>query len=242
VKILRTTFLFAIGWLVFAIASATPALLERLGLGALFDAHPTLPHFVTKTLLAVFVVLVVAADRRRTWADYGFRRATSKVPWWSVIAVGTLFGALATAAILLTPARGMTFLQQFGFLGFIVSVWLYSSLTEELFVRGWFQTAATRGPTVAIAGRSLSVAVVASALLFGSLHLSLFWKGTDVLTVVIIVCATTLLGLAAALFRQRYESLIPAFVTHVAFNVGGLLAGVIINIVAMIATGRPIQK
>jgi membrane protease YdiL (CAAX protease family) len=187
-------------------------------------------------------VIAVAFARDCTWSDYGFRAPVRKTSWWRVIGVGGLLGALATAAILLTPAHGMTFLRSFGFLGFVLSIWLYSSVTEEIFVRGWFQTVADRGQRLSLAGRSVGGSVLASALLFGALHLSLLWKGSDALTVVIIVAATTLLGLAAARFREQYQSVVPSVVTHIAFNVGGFVAGVVINIVSMVATGKLIQK
>jgi membrane protease YdiL (CAAX protease family) len=243
VKATRTIALFALAWLVFAVTSAAPVALAGTRLGALLDAHPTLPHFITKTLLVVFVVLGVAFDRGRSWSDYGFRAPVRRTAWWRVIGVGGLLGALAAAAILLTPAQGMTrFLGSFGFLGLVLSIWLYSSVTEEVFVRGWFQTVADRGQRVSFAGRSVGGSVLASALLFGSLHLSLLSMGSDALTVVIIVTATTLLGLAAARFREQYQSVVPSVVTHISFNVGGFVAGVIINTVSMVATGKLIQK
>ena len=241
-RISRTIVLFTAGWVVFALAACAPSWLAQTSLRPAFDAHPTLAHFITKTLLVLFVVGAVLLDRQRTWADYGFRRAVRKVAWWTVGGVGALLGAAATTAILLTPARGMTFLREFGFLGMVLSVWLYSSLTEEIFVRGWFQTAVADERSVALRQRALSGAVVASAFFFGSMHLTLFFRGADVLTALIIVPATTLLGLAAAIFRERYKCLLPAFVTHVAFNVGGVAAGVVVNVIALVATGKAIQK
>jgi ABC-type dipeptide/oligopeptide/nickel transport system permease component len=84
--------------------------------------------------------------------------------------------------------------------------------------------------------------VLASALLFGSLHLSLLLMGTDALTVVIIVTAATLLGLAAAKYRERHQSVLPSVVTHIGFNVGGFVAGLMINVVSMVVTGHLIKK
>ncbi len=234
-KTVRTVVLFAGGWVVFALAVAASAIPP-------LDAHPILSQVTLKTLLVLFVLAAVLLDRRRTWADYGFRGAARPVPWWAVIGVGLLLGGAATTMVLLTPAKGMTFLRQFGFVGMVLVIWLYSSLTEEIFVRGWFQTVADAGQKVKLLSWTLSGAVLASALFFGSMHLTLLLKGGDVLTAVIIVSATTLLGLAAAIFRERYQGLLPAFVTHVAFNVGGMAAGIAVNIIALATTGKIIHK
>lgn len=237
----RTQLLFIAALFVFLLASTVPAALRQTGMGALFDAHPTLAHFIVKSLLLLFVLIAIALDRRRGWSDYGFQRAQSPVVWRPVVGMGAILGAVATTLILLTPAQGMTFLRQFGLLGLVLSVWFYSSLSEELFVRGWFQSIIDHDAELVIGGRRFKVAVVVSGLLFGSMHLTLFWKGTDALTALIIVSTTTLLGFVAATYRERYQSLIPAFVTHVAFNVGGFIAGMIINIIAMVATGHPVK-
>lgn len=72
-----------------------------------------------------------------------------------------------------------------------------------------------------------------------SLHLTLLAKGCDLWTVAILVAATTVLGIYAALDRHRSGSLGPPLATHVAFNVGGVLGGVLVALAALLATGQP---
>jgi membrane protease YdiL (CAAX protease family) len=136
----------------------------------------------------------------------------------------------------------MTWLMQdLGFLGVVIWIWLYSSLTEEVFARGWFQGALSPwdGTTVRVFGRQVALPVVASALLFGAMHLALIGRGADAWTTVIIVVFTTSLGWVTAECRYRSGSLVPAILTHVCFNVGGFLAAVILAIGTSLITGRP---
>lgn len=240
-KALRTPILFATALILFTIASLAPVGLGAIGMSDQFEAHPTLPHFIVKSLLLIFAVVAVALDQSRGWRDYGFQAATSKVSWGRVIGAGALLGAASVALVFVTPAQGMTGLRNFGLLGMLLSIWFYSSLSEEIFVRGWFQSLVDQDSKLEIGERSVKTAVLASGLLFGSLHFSLFFKGEDVLTGIIIVVFTSLLGLLAASYRDRYQSLVPAFVTHVAYNVGATFASIIFTVITTIAMGTPPQ-
>ena len=77
-----------------------------------------------------------------------------------------------------------------------------------------------------------------SALLFGSLHLNLLFAGVDLLSIAILVPSVTLLGMLTAWVRVRSGSLYPAIVTHVAFNVGGTLGGILYVVGSSIVTGQ----
>lgn len=230
---------FLIAWAVFGTATLAPWLLRQLGLSETLDAHRWLPHAVVKTVLAVLAIgLAIAGGAPR--ATLGLVRPADP-RWRLVIGRGALLGALTTLLITVTPAQGLTFiLRDFGFAGMVLWVWIYSSLTEELFVRGWFQPflEVDDAPIVSRGRLSLSARVLASGVLFGSLHLPLLAKGVDAWTVIIVVIATTLLGVCAALDRQRSGSLGPPLATHVAFNVGGVLAGIVIALLTLAVTGH----
>lgn len=225
-------FRFAVAWGLFALASLAPKALAGLVPPGLLEAHPTLPHFIVKSLL---VMIAFAGIRLSglTLAEAGFQRARTPVPRARVVATGGGIGALATLAILLSPAEGMREIASFGFVGIVLSVWIYSSLTEEIFVRGWFQS--SLDPSV----ERRRARIVASGLLFGSLHLSLIWKGTDWLTIVVIVAATVALGLYCALLRERHESLLPPIGAHIAFNIGGFAAAIVLNILSVAIFRQP---
>jgi membrane protease YdiL (CAAX protease family) len=224
---------FVVAWGLFALASLAPKALHGIVTPGLFEAHPTLPHFIVKSLL---VIVAFAGIRLSglTLAEAGFRRAQTPVHRVRVAATGGGIGALATLAILLSPAEGMREIASFGFVGIVLSVWIYSSLTEEIFVRGWFQS------SIDLSGERRRARIVASGLLFGSLHLSLIWKGVDWPTIVIIVAATTALGLYCASLRERHESLLPPIGAHIAFNVGGFAAVIVLNILSVSIYKRPL--
>ncbi|MBZ0113195.1 MAG: CPBP family intramembrane metalloprotease [Thermoanaerobaculia bacterium] len=223
----------AVGYSAFVAAVLLPRLLEMTSAQGFLDEHPTAPHFVVKTALLAFVLVAIHWSPRSA-GDFGFARPKAPTGWIRCLGIGALLGATATALILSTPAQGMPNLRNFGFLGLILSIWLYSSLVEELFVRGWLQSSLDPATTP---GRRIAL----SGLFFGSMHLSLIAAGADWMTVLIIVGTTTLLGLLTAQLRENTKSLLPPLAAHVAFNVGGFAAGVLINIVHFALTGAPIQ-
>jgi hypothetical protein len=218
---------FVVAWAVFGPLLVLDLLLARTG-------PPWLAQAVVKSGLLAFSVAAIAVDRRRSFAAYGFRRPHS-MQWLRATATGVLLGMLATTAIVFSPAAGMKHMfEGYGLLGVIGWIWFYSSLGEEIFTRGWFQSLAAAGePSGGVVRRS----VVASGLLFGSMHLSLLLRNSDGWTVFIIVMATTLLGLVAAHLRAMSGSVWPAFVTHVSFNAGGAVAGVVLTVASLATNG-----
>lgn len=222
----RLSILFLVAWSIFAVLLRSRDLLPG-------DGPVWLPHAVLKTGLILVSLLAMALDRRRDFAGFGFRRPTG-VRWRVVVGAGLLLGMASTTILWLSPAAGMQKLfEGYGFAGIVLWVWLYSSLSEEIFVRGWFQTLAAGDRAPDACGR----AEIASAVLFGSMHLTLLLRDVDVLTVVIIVISTTTLGWFAARFRTASGSLLPPFVTHVSFNVGGVLAGILLTLWSMVTGG-----
>jgi membrane protease YdiL (CAAX protease family) len=229
---------FAVAWGIFLVATFSPDVLARLGLQPLLDSVPWLRHFIIKTVL-VGLAFVAMAYEGRPLPEFGFRRS---LPWRRrLLLAGFGLGALASVLVLVTPARGMTaVLEGFGFVALVLSIWIYSSITEEIFTRGWYQSAVMPvGPVGEIGAATQNAVIASSAILFGSMHLSLLWTGTDLWTVVIIVTLTTLLGWAAAAARHKSGSLIPAILVHVLFNIGGFVAGLIYAVIVIARTGQP---
>lgn len=217
---------FATGWGLFLVTVLAGRLAEAAG----WAADAVSQQVVIKSAMAALAVAAMAWDGRG-FADFGFRRPASG--WWGrALGGGLALGAGTTLAVLVSPAQGMTFLRSFGFLQLVAVVWLGSSLAEEIFTRGLIQ-GWTRDTGD---GRPLASApVLTSGLLFGSMHLSLLTKQVDPWTIAIVVVGTTLLGLVAAVLRRRFDSLIPAIVAHVAFNVGGMAAGIAWVVAARLA-------
>lgn len=192
----------------------------------LWGDHPLLSptslgsNFAFKAVLATVCLVFMALDHR-PWRAFGWRRPRA-LKWRRMWLSGLGLGALTTLLILATPAQGHPLLEGAGLGQIIAVIWIWSSVTEEVFARGLLQTWTRGGSSSSWA----SPPILASALVFGAMHLSLLSIGTDGWTVAIIVAATTVLGLVTGFFRQTSGSLFPAILVHVAFNVGGLVAGI----------------
>lgn len=177
-------------------------------------------------LIAASVLLIVAGGGKLH--DFGFVRPGA-MPWWKVIWPGLLLGATASLIALLAGWTGMArMVKDYSFLQIIVVIWFWSSLSEEIFCRGWFQSGLPEG----------SSRQIWSAALFGAMHLSLLVAGVDVPSALWIVTSAGTLGWICAVFRDRYQSLLPPFLTHAAFNVGGVLGGMLYVIGYRISTGK----
>jgi membrane protease YdiL (CAAX protease family) len=185
-----------------------------------------------KSFLAGLSLAAIALFGRKRWADYGFRRAQG-VPWLRVLSLALALGAAGSIVVLLGGGKGLTaVVAGYGFPAIVFWIWFYSSMTEEIFTRGWYQTYLREAPGGA------NVAMMASAVLFGAMHLTLLIRGIDHWTVAVIVVFAILLGRFAAGLRQRYDSLVPAIGAHIGFNVGGLFGGILYTVGYRIATGH----
>ena len=188
---------------------------------ALFPGIAWLPHTILKVVLLAVSVAATWAGRR-SLVEIGFRRPTRKLVW-RAIGLGLLLGSITTLVMLGIGAQGLRpVLENFSFGQIVVTVWLLSSFSEEVFCRGWFQTWVL-GSQHSGARRS---ELLVSAILFASMHLTLLFV-IDVLSAAIIITMVAVLGWIASWARARSGSIYPAIAAHVAFNVGGLIGGII---------------
>jgi membrane protease YdiL (CAAX protease family) len=195
----------------------------------LVAAHPWIDQFTMKTTLVAASLGAIVLWNREGLAGSGFRCPQSKVNWTTVWAPAALMGASAAVVILLGGSSGLKPVYgNYGLGGIVFWIWVYSSITEEVFTRGWFQT---------YVAQYTRHAVAASAILFGGMHLSLISR-VDPWALGVIITGATLLGWLTAVLRQRHGSLLPPLVAHVAFNVGGFLGGIGYTIAYRLATGE----
>lgn len=207
-------------------------LLKRAVLPFLPEAAWT--HQAVLKLGLIVVVLAVAILERWPWQALGFRgklRGSAKYTW-----AGLLLGILATNAALLTGNLGMAkIVGKMGLPAMILWIWICSSVSEELFCRGWFQAhLGKHAPSPTDTARVL----LPSAALFGGMHLTLLTAGAGAGTTALIVTFAFILGYIAALVRGKFDSLYPAIATHVAFNVGGVIGGALYAITYRLTTGH----
>jgi len=219
---------FGLALAVFAAAVVATKLVPR----SITGSHPWVAQGCQQGLMVLVAVGAMIASGRPL-AAFGFRRA--KIEWPLALA-GVLFGAVATDITLLLGLPGMrTVASRYNFPTLVLWVWIVSSVAEEIFCRGWFQSLAAGWDSDPRAAR---VATVWSAALFGSLHLVLLIAGIDLASFAIILVSVTALGYVCAVARARSGSLVPAIAAHVGFNIGGFLGGLAYAIAYRITTGH----
>lgn len=206
----------------YIISFATGALVRHL-LPEMF----WLPQVAVKVLMVV-VAIAVARAAQLDLRDLGFRRATAPI-YARALGIGLVLGIVATSAVLLSGATGLRpMMKNYSFGQIVLFVWGISSVSEEIFCRGTFQTLLFGSEhTAAKLG-----ALLPSALLFGLMHVGLIIVGVDFPSIAILIPLLTCLGLLTAWARARSGSLYPAIVGHVAFNVGGVGGGIIYTLMA----------
>jgi membrane protease YdiL (CAAX protease family) len=174
----------------------------------------------------------MAAFGEGRWGDFGFRKIAG--PWWRLALYALLLGTASGIIIKLGPGRSLDESFKSFAPGQLPLFLLVASVVEELCMRGWLQgfLEPLRPRVVKLGPVRLSVPVLTGALVFGAWHLPAL--SFDVWTGANMVVFTTLLGALAGTSRERTGSLVPAIATHVAGNLGGIVAGIIM----MIATGK----
>ena len=147
------------------------------------------------------------------WREAGFQLPGEPIRWFANIAV-VVFLNLALAGIMHlfhTPDTHGGFSP----IGTLVLLCAYVPLAEEVFVRGWFQTALLRRAGETRAG----FAVLGSSAFFAATHL---FVGGGPIGTTVTVAGAFLMGLIAGNLRQRSRSLLPAIGMHVVYNLTGL--------------------
>jgi len=197
------------GFVVFAICAAAA------------KQFPAVSQVLLKALLIGATILLIRLEGGKP-RDYGFVRPVN-AKWWKILAPGLFLGALSSFGALAFGFDGMRKLVgAYPLWQLLLAVFFWSSLSEEIFCRGWFQRES----------------IPQSAALFGLMHTSLFFSGVDMPSVLWIVLSTTLLGYSCALVRAEYGSWIPAFARHAGFNFGGPIGGIVYTIGYRLITGH----
>jgi membrane protease YdiL (CAAX protease family) len=187
----------------------------------------------------IVVSLIAWMLTRRPWREMGWQRARPGGRKWLWYLIAAVAMGLATIVMILTGHRH-PIAAQLTFPQIIVTVWLLSSISEEIFVRGLVQSwiAAPLEPDRA----TPRCVIIASAALFGGLHVPLIWKGGGALGGGVIVAATFVLGWAAAEIRARSASLLHAIAVHIVGNMAALPFGIAGAIIYYVIHGHPPEK
>jgi membrane protease YdiL (CAAX protease family) len=198
----------------------------KLGLGTAVTGSALVSQIALKSALIV-VALVGWMLLQRPLAEMGWRPAD----WWNRsyflwFAIAAMFMAAGSvAAIMLGVAHPVA--SKLTFPQIVLVIWLLSSFSEEVYVRGLVQSWMADRDHVERIRSAVDPSIISSALLFGAMHSPLMWSPMGVKGGLIIVLSTLGVGSACAVLRARSRSLWPAIACHVAGNVAGVPGGII---------------
>ncbi|MFH1335133.1 MAG: CPBP family intramembrane glutamic endopeptidase [Candidatus Zixiibacteriota bacterium] len=215
-NLLRLPAALALGLVISAISLKAPGTLIQPE-----ASPPWLPAAITHLIMWVLSILIIVLLSRGNPAEYGFTkgdfRLTGGIFLWVVpTAILSTLGFIASrSGVELKGGLGYSPFQT------IIFVWIYATVSEEIFTRGLLQSyliPLTKYGIDLSKGLRLSLPVIFSGLYFGMMHIVAIKKmGPPV------ILLTTLLGLVAGYYREKTKSLIPAMIIHSLFNIGGSL-------------------
>jgi membrane protease YdiL (CAAX protease family) len=197
---------------------------------SLLDQHLHLPPYWGNVVLKFFMLVLsigtILLLNKGNLKSYGFQRSKNirYIPFVlkvsAISAASFIFSFLVFMVLLsnLFPTANHQTFENENIVVTIFTVWIWSSLCEEVLVRGVVQGFIQHLRHIKIF--KLSLPVVVSGLFFGSLHAFLFlfmscWFAA------FIVFDTIVMGMVAAYYREKSESIIPAFWVHFIANVIG---------------------
>jgi membrane protease YdiL (CAAX protease family) len=226
--VIRILSIFLLGLIVLMISSSLAMLVAREDPAS---ATSWKTPFMTHTTMLAASLLAMLALGKRKFARFGFQAARDRF-LKPVIVLGLGMGALGTLVQWLIGAEEIAGLESLSFLQVILLIWIYASVSEEVFFRGLLQTALESFShlRVRVFGIHLSFPVIFAAIFFSAMHFGLLTTGADVTAVVIIVLFALVLGLACGYFREKTGSLYPAILLHSLGNVGGTLLSKVIEV------------
>ena len=205
--VVRSAFLV---WLTSVFATVILFLLSKSS----FESHAWAQLLVVDVTWVFGSILLLTRDKI-TLQEAGVSTPTQPISWPLNLAI--LLGVqIAGSAVLFAVNAPDSFVSSFSFGQRLLWICGLAPISEELFLRGWFQTAYMRAPAQ---GKALS-GIVASAAFFAWMHL---FVSTSTVRIAVTFAGAFLSGLVFANVRQASGSLFPSILMHAAFNISGWL-------------------
>ncbi|MDA3952294.1 MAG: CPBP family intramembrane metalloprotease [Bacteroidales bacterium] len=192
---------------------------------------------VMKFFMLIFSVILILIVNKGSLKDYGFNKPDKlKYIRFFLITLGILIAAFVLGNILfngvlrhLFPVENPKGFPKVGsIVELILTVWIWSTICEEVLTRGLMQSFMKYQTNLKFLRLSLPVWV--SGIFFGMMHLSLLKMDMDIWVVSFIVFNTTTIGLLAAYYREKTNSIYPAIFIHFLANVVGSLPAIIMGV------------
>jgi len=114
----------------------------------------------------------------------------------------------------------------------IIFVFFYASIAEEFLHRGFLLNLLKplKNKGVTILKRHISLPVIITGLTFGLMHLGTASFGVSTTFLVQIVTFTTILGVIAGYYQEKYDNFSYAIIVHMAGNFVGIVGMVVMSL------------
>lgn len=195
---------------------------------------------VSLKLILIILSLLAAKAFRVPWTEFSLTQNRNARKTRKYVLLSLTLGALGSSFVLVSGIPRIPGLSDLSFLQVILVIWLWSSVSEEIFARGFVQGLLRDSTRVFYLGKiNISSGTLASAIVFSAIHISIYFGGGSFSTTLTIMTLTFCLGLLAGKAREEIN-LLSAIYTHIAFNIGGVVGGIIANLASFLLTGERI--
>ncbi|MDP8202981.1 MAG: CPBP family intramembrane metalloprotease [Candidatus Tenebribacter mawsonii] len=218
-----------LGYVIITCSGKISSQLVKL-LPEIFQTDFYLKNISFKFLFVLFSIVTMLLIPTMKLSDFGLKLPKRinyfKLIWQTValtLGGGIVYGLLFMGLLrnLFGDTNEMGFPDSGSFLKIIIVVWLWSSICEEIFNRGLIQSLLNIFKKYKFCKLTLSVWI--SGIIFGAMHFSVFKFSSSIFFVLFIVFNATTIGVLAAYYREKSESVYPAIMVHILGNVAGSL-------------------
>lgn len=202
-----------------------------------FELSEYSENTVLKFYILILSILTIIILNNGSLKNYGFNTSKNiNYLRMSLISIGIIIGSTIICAIIfmgilnnLFPTENTKLLSKpNSLIELILVIWIWSSICEEVLVRGLMQSFMNHLKNIKIV--RLSLPVIISGLFFGAMHLFHINSEINIWHVCFIVFHTSIIGILAAFYREKSESLIPPILIHIIANILGSIPMIIILI------------
>nr|WP_321452772.1 type II CAAX endopeptidase family protein [uncultured Carboxylicivirga sp.] len=177
-----------------------------------------LQNIPMKIYMAVLSIVAILLFNKNSFQGYGFQKPRNTKYFKLVLTtfIGTyasmIIGGVVFMGILnhLFPTGNTKTFAEFGsIVEMIIAAWIVSSIGEEILFRGFVQGFIQHLKNIKIL--NLSLPVIISGVSFGCMHLVLITVGMNIWFVCLQLLFTTTIGLIAAYYREKSDSILPPY-------------------------------
>jgi membrane protease YdiL (CAAX protease family) len=174
----------------------------------------------------VFSFILILILSKCKISEYGFKIGEN-LRLKQTIITGLISGFILTSTTLYLPINPPPGVEDFSFIQVVILIWIFASICEEVLTRGLIQgyLSPLKQFGFSLFGFRISIPVLVAALFFGAMHIALLTTGLDTFSVLAIVVSAFIMGIIAGHYREKTQSLIPAIIIHMLFNISGTIIG-----------------